>query len=242
MYFLFSGEGPTDIGVCQGNAFECHSDRFNYGPMVVVVDHIVEALWAYSLIESLEFGCVSKSCLVAMAGQLKADKRRVRLPGAKTPIETTYFYRNARALALCAKKVEQERNCEVIAVLFRDTDTTASTGRGMWRHKRDSMMAGFEVEEFQRGVPMIPKPIMEAWLICALKHNPYAGCEALEDRSGSDKSPDPLKAELSALCGADSNREAFCEMVRERLVDVSQISMPSFSAFRDRLEQVLQAN
>jgi hypothetical protein len=235
MYFLFSGEGPTDTGICHGNALECHSDGFDYGPMVIMVDHIVEVHWDYSLIESLEFGCVSRSCLVAMAGEL-------RLPGAKSSIETTYFYRNARALALCAKKIEQERNCVVIAVLFRDTDTTASAGRGLWRNKWDSIIAGFEDEDFERGVPMIPKPIMEAWLICALKEHPYTGCEVLEDRSGSDKSPNPLKAELSDLCGGLTNREALCEMVRVRQVDVEQLGMPSFSAFRKRLEQVLIAN
>ncbi len=241
MYFMFSGEGPTDMGVCQGNADQCHSDSFDYGPMVVVVDQIVERRWAYSLVESLAFGCVSKSCLVAKAVVLKQDKRRVRLPGARRPKETSDFYQNARSLALCARECEQARGCEVIAVLFRDSDGTASAGRGLWRDKWNSMMAGFEAEEFERGVPMIPKPKSEAWLICALKEHPYAGCEALEERSGNDNSPNSLKAELSNLCEGETDRETLREMVRQRRVDVDRINMPSFSAFRERLEQVLQA-
>lgn len=240
MYFLFSGEGPTDTGVCRDNADQCHSDSFDYGPMAVMVDHIVERRWEYSLIESLEFGCVSKSRLVAKAVELKQDKRRVRLPGAKRPKELNYFYQNARSLVLCARECEQARGCEVIAVLFRDSDGTASAGRGLWRDKWNSMMAGFEDEGFDRGVPMIPKPKSEAWLICALKEHPYTGCEALEERSGNDNSPNSLKDELSGLCDGETHRETLCEMVRERRVDVERISMPSFSAFRERLEQVLQ--
>lgn len=104
MYFLFSGEGPTDTGICRDNADECHGDRFAYGPMTVVVDHIVERHWSYSLIGSLQFGCVSKHCLVSKASHLKADRRRVRLPGSKRPKETMYFYQNARSLALCARE------------------------------------------------------------------------------------------------------------------------------------------
>jgi len=242
MYFLFSGEGPTDTGICQGNADECHGDRFDFGPMAVVVDHIVERLWKYSLIESLQFGYVSEHCLVARASELKGDRRMLRLPGAKRPKEVAYFYRNARALALCARQKQQKRNCEVIAVLFRDSDGTASAGRGLWRDKWNSMVAGFNDEGFQRGVPMIPRPKSEAWLICALKQHPYNGCEALENRSGNDNSPNSLKGELSGLCGGLPNREALCHMVRERRFDVDKIIMPSFSAFRVRLEEVLEAN
>ena len=242
MYFLFSGEGPTDTGVCNGNVDQCHGDQFSYGPMTVVVDHIVERRWNYSMIESLAFGCVSKSRLVAKASELKQDKRRVSLPGAKRPKETTYFYQNARTLALCAREFAQSRGCEVIAVLFRDSDGTASAGRGLWRDKWNSMMSGFEDEGFNRGVPMIPRPKSEAWLICALKEHPYNGCDALEERSGNDNSPNSLKVELSDLCHGWPGRESMCQMVLERRVDVDQITMPSFTAFRLRLEQVLQAS
>ena len=44
-------KGLTDMGVCRNNEDHCHSDRYDYGPMAVVVDHIVERRWDYSLIE-----------------------------------------------------------------------------------------------------------------------------------------------------------------------------------------------
>ncbi len=55
----------------------------------------------------------------------------------------------------------------VIAVLFRDSDGTASSGRGLWEDKRKSIEDGFGEAGFDYGVPMIPKPKSEAWLLCA---------------------------------------------------------------------------
>ena len=103
------------------------------------------------------------------------------------------------------------------------------------------MLDGFEAEGFTRGVPMIPKPKSEAWLICALKKSPYKDCEDLEDRSGSDRSPNSLKAELSALLGKPSAGELpelLCDKVRDS-VNINKIKMPSFQAFRSRLEEVI---
>ena len=55
---------------------------------------------------------------------------------------------------------------------------------------------------------MIPKPKSEAWLICALKRDPYQVCERLEARSGNDQSPNSLKRELEQLLGIKPSREA----------------------------------
>ena len=41
MYFLLSGEGPTDMGVGSGDDYKC-------GPMAVIVDQIVESKHDYS--------------------------------------------------------------------------------------------------------------------------------------------------------------------------------------------------
>ena len=80
---------------------------------------------------------------------------------------------------------------------------------------------------------MIPKPTSEAWLLCALKENPYEGCPALEDRS-----PKSLKEELRNLHG-QLPREELCQMLAERKIDIEQIDMPSFAPFRSRLEEVI---
>jgi hypothetical protein len=141
-------------------------------------------------------------------------------------------------MALYAKDKQQELKDKIIAILFRDSDGTATADRGLWADKRASMLRGFEDEGFSSGVPMLPKPKSEAWVLCALKGNPYQGCEALEDRSGNDNSPNSLKKELEALCGRLPSREELCEMVRDRRIDYRRINMPSFAAFHDRLKEV----
>jgi hypothetical protein len=140
-------------------------------------------------------------------------------------------------LAYIAKGKSKELNDDVVAILFRDTDGKASAGRGEWKYKRKSMLDGFKEEGFSRGVPMIPKPKSEAWLICAWKNQPYQNCEALEDRSGNDDSPNSLKRELRELL-EEVNAVLLCEKVEEAF-DIDQIEMSSFMAFRERLEEVI---
>jgi hypothetical protein len=144
VYFLFSGEGPTDFGLGTGDAVVCEGESYMYGPMAVIVDQIVEAEWQYSLLESPHFGFIRKRTLVERASELKnANRKSFRIPGKKKPRETAYFYENSRMLALCATEKEVEVNDRVIAVLFRDSDGTAAAGRGLWKDKRNSMIAGF---------------------------------------------------------------------------------------------------
>jgi hypothetical protein len=239
MYFLFSGEGSTDFGVCANSQNICEGNDYQYGPMAIFVDQIVKEKHKYSLLESAQYGFVSKQMLVESASELKSIKKSPRLPGKKKAKETGYFYSNARALAFCAKEKETELKDDVVAILFRDSDGTASAERGLWENKRESMIQGFQDEEFLRGVPMIPKPKSEAWILCALKNNPYQRCELLENRSGNDDSPNSLKKELEKQCEKFLSREELCEMVRDYSIDIKKIKMPSFEAFQTRLKEVL---
>jgi hypothetical protein len=231
MIFLLSGEGPTDIGVCVAEAALCEPADFAPGPMVLLVDQVVESHWGYSILESEAVRFVSESQVVAGAGELKAAKKSIRLPGAKVQKETRYFFNTARLLARIAKQVESEAECEVVAVLFRDSDGTASAGRGMWDDKRQSMLDGFREEGFERGIPMVPKPKSEAWLICALKEQPYQNCEALEARSGNDDSPNSLKKEVAEILNEDVDHELLVQVFEDRNVRFDRINMPGFKAF-----------
>ncbi len=238
MYFLFSGEGPTDLGCCSGNAQACEGDRYHHGPMTVVVDQIVDARHNYSLLETRQYGFVSRRMLTDRASELKAAKKEIRLPGKKRTKETRYFFNNARVLARIAKERERKLKDQVVAVLFRDADT-GTAGRGTWDAKRKSTLDGFDEERFPRGVPMIPKPTSEAWILCGMRPNSGRGSPAIEDRSGSRKSRQPLKSELEDRLGHPVSREELCEIVAERRVDIERIAMPSFVAFRSRLENVI---
>ena len=239
MYFLFSGEGATDLGESVPGAEIAEGDHFRHGPMAVMVDQIVENRQGYSPLETGHRGYVSEHELTGRASEFKAVKKSVRLPGPKQPKETRYFFNNARALARIAKAKATLMRDEIVAILFRDSDGTASAGRGLWQEKRQSMLDGFAEEGFAKGVPMIPKPKSEAWLICALKTNAYQACEALEGRSGNDNSPNSLKSELERLLRATPSREGLCDLVRKKEIDVERLQMPSFDAFRARLEEVI---
>lgn len=238
MYFLFSGEGATDLGACADGSATCEANDYQAGPMTVIVDQIVEARHHYSLLDAGCCGFVSRGTIVDRASELKAAKKAMRLPGKKRAKETRYFFNNARVLARIAKEREGERNDDVVAVLFRDADT-ATAGRGPWAEKWQSMLDGFTEGGFARGVPMIPKPTSEAWLLCALRSSSYEGCAALEDRSGNPHSPHSLKGELETRLGHPPTREELCELVRNGSIDHCRIEMPSFNDFRERLEAVL---
>jgi hypothetical protein len=239
MYFLLSGEGPTDIGLCSDDINACEGSSHLQGPMAIIISQLVKQRLQFSFMDTRYYGYVSKRELVERASIFKYQKKSLRLPGKKKAKETGYFYRNARAMALCAKDKEAELNDEVIAVLFRDSDGTASADRGLWKNKWHSIIQGFSDEAFERGVPMIPKPKSEAWIICSVKNNPYQGCGALENRSGNDKSPNSLKGELAEIFDGLPSREQLCEMVNNGAVDINRIDMPSFLAFKKTLLHLL---
>jgi len=238
MYLLLSGEGLTDIGVCTPASDSCDADTFQPGPMAWIVDQLMDSFLDYdfSHIQTMRVSFVSEHFLATH--KQRPQKKSMSLRGKKKPAETKYYYENARALATAAKDKTIEVDDNVIAVLFRDADGTASAGRGNWRDKRISMINGFKVEEFVLGVPMIPKPKSEAWLLCAVKDNPYQGCENIEQESGSDKGTNPLKRQLSnALAGNDSASD-LNKIVQEN-IDLHEIQMPSFEAFKNDLNKVV---
>jgi len=91
VYFLFSGEGPTDLGFCADGAPTCEGDEYRHGPMTIVVDQVVDARQHYSPLESGHYGFVSRRTLVERASGLRAAKKSLRLPGKKRTTEVRYF-------------------------------------------------------------------------------------------------------------------------------------------------------
>ncbi len=173
MYFMFSGEGATDLAETRPGPVIAEGQDFLHGPLAVIASQIVEKKRGYSALDTGQCGYVFEDQLAGLTREFKAAKKSMGLPGAKQPKETRYFFNNARLLARIANEMAEELNDLVVAILIRDSDGAASAGRGLWEDKRRSMLHGFDGESFERGVPMIPKPKSEAWLICALKHAPY---------------------------------------------------------------------
>lgn len=241
MYFVLSGEGPTDLGVCEWPHDYCAGTACQSGPMLVIIDKLVQAKTGKNFLPNNHYTLVMERHLSQLSkARAIQSPRGLRLSGPKTPKETAYFYRNAQALAKFAQAEEKKRNKHVIAVLFRDCDGTASASRGLWNDKFESMKKGFQAEGFERGVAMVPKPKSEAWLICALKPNsPYQSCAKLEERSGNDNAPNPLKTELAQILQVNATRENLVQATNDH-VDPTRISdMASFDAFRNDLYAAL---
>ena len=241
MYFLFSGEGPTDLGSGR-SGLEIHehlAGHFEPGPLAHLVDQMVEDAQGFSPLETLHCGFVSETSLSRRKDELNPAKKSVVLPGAKRRKETGYFYNNARILARIARKQASKLNTNVVAVLFRDADGTASGSRGEWDAKHQSMLNGFAAEDCVSAVPMLANPKSEAWLLCALQDNPYQDCQKWEQASGNDQSPNALKPILELRLGLPVSRERLCELVANRTINHAKINMPSFNAFRRELHRVI---
>ncbi len=232
MHFLISGEGPTDIGHGPDNIKICNISEFNIGPMTLIIDRIVASMQGHSIIDESACSFVTKKHLI------ERTPKGFRFPGKKQAKETLYYERNARTLAIIAKELQSQKNKTVVAILFRDSDGTASSGRGLWNDKLQSVYRGFTKENFCKGVPMIPKPKSEAWLICGLKSTPYHNCIALESRSGNDKSPNSLKKELQSLFEENVTSQFLNEKVRTA-ININKLDMPSFNEFKNRLTEAI---
>lgn len=236
MILLLSGEGPSDMGVSRSPAGASEGDEFEPGPMAWVVNKLVEPVWNYSPLETASCILVSEATL-----SLHCRSRRMGtvLPGRKKPKETAYFFKNARGLAQLARERATRDNCAVGAVLFRDSDGIVGSHRSLWDDKVRSMVAGFDAEDFELGVPMLPKPKSEVWLLCAVQEVRYQNCARFESMSGNDASPNSAKAALSkALQAAGCTQADVCDLVQRGYIDPRQIIMPSFDLFRKRLEEV----
>jgi len=238
LILLLSGEGKTDIGECGNQAEQCGMENFVPGPMAIFIDQLVEKKFQFSCLEAGNVRFINEHTLAAI-GKGLVNKKKLHPPGKKKKKETLYFELNARALAVKAKSLMAELKGEVIAVLFRDADGTASTIRGLYEAKRESMLRGFAMEGYDKGIPMVPKPKSEAWILCAVKENPYNHCNHIENISGKDNSPNALKKQLDKALGEHVGAKGLAEMAKDGRLDVHRIDMPSMNWFKERLDEVL---
>jgi hypothetical protein len=212
--------------------------------MAWVVDKLLERHHcSYSLLQMHAAGsdCVSvvhKNQLVAGAKNPAA----MLLPGVKFGKDTGYFTRNAQVMGQLAVQSQAAAGVPVIAVLFRDGDGTRSVPADEWAQKVASMERGFELADCPTGVPMVPRPKSEAWLVCGRKAQPYQHCDGLEDAPGNDDSPQSLKAQLSALNGGVyPSAQVQAQWVENDVVDALQITMPSYARFKAGLHRAARA-
>ena len=241
MIAVLSGEGPTDLGQCSNQQNHCTDSDFTPGPMAILVDQIIESYFGYSLLGQTP-GCYqfcSEQALEEREALRKQEKRQVSFKGKKRAEETGYYYVNAWMLGEITQEIMEEEDDEAVAILFRDSDGTHSSPRDLWQRKWDSMLAGFKRAGCERGVPMLPRPKSEAWLLCAAKANPYQHCPALEELPGNDDSPNSAKGKLEEARGGKTSAAELCDWLRETPYDHAAADLPSFQRFRERLLEVL---
>lgn len=239
MIFVLSGEGPTDLGTCKNTQGGCSGNDLEIGPMTVLVEQLVEKRVGFQLRDFPDqIYYVSETALCNKAKEL--PNRLLPARSKKKQVEMGYFYTNALVLGVIARDLEAEKGDQAIAVLFRDCDGTRSTKAGLWDTKWQSILDGFNCSQFDRGVPMLPKPTSEAWLLSAAQDPPCQNCQSHEDLPGNAVSPNHPKKKLDAAFGKHKSRIELCEWLDETPFDPDRAaSMPSFKAFRDRLDEVV---
>ena len=208
--------------------------------MAVMVDQLTEVRLGYSLLDLHHAGGDCIRFIPETALSQAGKKGPLLLPGQKFGKHNLFFTRNAQALGQLAKNDALASGQRTAAVLFRDGDGTQSDPKSQWQDKFNSILRGFELVDYPSGVPMVPRPKSEAWLLCALRPPAYLNCAQLEEASGNDASPNSLKRQLEQVAGtAGADEQA--EWLRGGTVDVNRINMPSFNAFRSALERALNA-
>lgn len=240
MKLLISGEGPSDLGACNNAQGQCTDGDFKRGPMAVWLARLWETLLNYNLFDTPE--AVVYVSETALSQKSKTSgKRMQRLPGKKHAVETGEFLSNAQQLGLMAQQLAGDHADTVMAVLFRDADGTRSAPGQLWQAKWDSILNGFASAAFEFGVPMLPKPKSEAWLLCATKQgqHSHAGLEAI---SGNDNAPNSAKKQLDQALGGHQSAGQLAVWCETNPVDWSRLmTMPSFKAFFDRFQVVANA-
>ena len=235
MILMLSGEGKSDMGRMMPSV---SGIVYEPGPMAWMVDRLTEKRLGYSLLEQPQ----DTECVKFVSERELTEQDRpgpMLMRGLKRGRETGLFTRNAQVLGRLAKNLGRNRQEDVIAVLFRDADKTNACNADTWEEKRQSIENGFALAEFSNGVPMVPRPKSEAWLLCALKNPPYQHCNALEEAPGNDDSPRSLKKQLAAVMGNDPTAQEQADWVRAGRIDPECIEMPSFAAFRKALDSAL---
>lgn len=231
MKCLLLGEGPTDLGANDDFAVP----RFRKGPMTFAIDAVADRRGVggidYTL---LSRGDVSRG--------IKQSRRGISARPKEVDSELRSIYQSAWYLGKNALATGKD-----MAVFFHDPDRTRSAPRDQARRLEKAMDAGFAVEGFRAGVPMIPVPRSEAWLLAYFqkglpRQSAYNHSERFEDLPANDQSPNSAKKLLQDAVGAESEADTYSKVMDEIAdLDWSQVKMPSFNHFRERLESVLDA-
>ena len=224
MIILMSGEGALDLGREEWNSKQ-NKNEVHLGPVGAILRFFVEKITNNS--KTNDYRYIDKKTL-----EEKARSTNIVLPGKRSDKEKGYFIKQARAFGKIAIEHQKNDNGDVvIAVLFRDSDLSHSSPPNTWKDKFDSIVKGFESAPFERGVPMVPKPTSEAWLL-ALFDPPNS---KITNNREDAKDREALKEQLNNELGEHKiDRDNFPWLIMQQHESITMDnlnSMPSFKKF-----------
>lgn len=231
MKCLLLGEGPSDLGANDDFAVP----RFRKGPMIWAIDSLASRRG----FDGIDYALLSRG---EVSRGIRQSHRGISARPKEVDPEHRAIYQSAWYLGKTALAEGKD-----MAVFFHDADRTRSAPCDQARKLEEAMDAGFAVAGFFAGVPMIPVPRSEAWLLACFqkglaRQSAYNHAERFENLPANDQSPNLAKKLLQAAVGAESEADTYSKVMDE-IADVnwSQVKMPSFNRFRERLEYVLDA-
>ena len=223
MYFVLTGEGNSDLGYSAEH------------PGVLV--RLLEKLASDISDEDLGYEFASRSDLAAKMPKDSDSSRPILLRGNKRkyPYLIT-IQRTAEALGRIASELENTG-----AVFFHDCDFTHSEVNNPDEYYRQvvcSMEQGFEFANYSNGVPMVPKPRSESWLLCHYQATPYENCARFEKLPANDRAENSGKKLLERFFNCRESQ--IYEHIDIDEIDWDQIDAPSFVFFKNRFQHVVE--
>ncbi len=229
---LVTGEGSSDMGGSNNGHSISSGASYNLGPMALLAVRLLQKIIPDWNEDNIDFQSPNNWMTCISGNELARQAKRVRKHRPSTKLRKGFVEHANRATTMAGYAKD---NGHQLAFYFHDTDKCD------FDDLHQSIILGFNGVEGVHGIPMIPKPTSEAWLICGQKQDPYAHCTALEtELSGNDAASDenaPKKV-LARLLGQEATTEQQYEMVTG--IDITRIDMPSYNQFKTDLTTAIE--
>ncbi|AWD69132.1 MULTISPECIES: hypothetical protein [Acinetobacter] len=229
---LVTGEGGSDMGGSNNSHSISSGASYNLGPMALLAVRLLQKIIPDWNEDNIDFQSPNNWITCISGNELARQAKGVRKHRPSTKLKKGFVEHANRATTMAGYAKD---NGHQLAFYFHDTDKCD------FDDLHQSIMLGFNGIEGVHGIPMIPKPTSEAWLICSQKQDPYAHCTALEiELSGNDAASDenaPKKV-LARLLGQEATTEQQYEMVAG--IDITRIDMPSYNQFKTDLTTAIE--
>ena len=229
---LVTGEGGSDMGGSNNSHSISSGASYNLGPMALLAVRLLQKIIPDWNEDNIDFQSPNNWITCISGNELARQAKGVRKHRPSTKLKKGFVEHANRATTMAGYAKD---NGHQLAFYFHDTDKCD------FDDLHQSIMHVFNGNEGVHGIPMIPKPTSEAWLICSQKQDPYAHCTALEiELSGNDAASDenaPKKV-LARLLGQEATTEQQYEMVAG--IDITRIDMPSYNQFKTDLTTAIE--